>query len=246
MADNIDVLCMMAHRDDAEIICGGTILKLKNQGYSVGIIDFSEGEMGTRGNAGERAIEAECAAKILGVDERINLKYPDAHIENTVENRRKVIEIIRKYKPYLIITHSTKNRNPDHTHTAGLVIESSFTSGLVKYDTGQETWRPKKILYSMEYYDFEPDIIIDISGHYERKMQAVTCYKSQLFDPESTENPTYIASDRFLNEMEARFRYYGSKIHCDYGEGFRLDMPVQVEDLVKEVALRSQIPGQGR
>ena len=246
MDNTIDVLCMMSHPDDSEIIAGGTLIKLKDQGYSVGIVDFSRGEMGTRGNPEERQREASCAAEIMGVDVRINLEFPDAHIENNVENRLKVVQAIREYRPHLIITHDSKNRNADHTHTALLVKESSFTSGLAKYDTGQAHYWPNKLLHGIEYYDFEPSIIVDITAQFDRKMQAVACYQTQMYDPANKSSPTYISSNRFLMEMESRFRYYGSKIHCDYGEIFRMDTPVEIDDIVKEIALRSIIPGQGR
>ena len=246
MEHDIDVLCMMAHRDDAEILCGGTIIKLKDQGYRVGIVDFSEGEMGTRGTSREREREAACAAEIMGVDVRINLHFPDAFIENTVEHRRKVVEVLRQYRPHLIITHDTNNRNPDHTHASMLVREAAFTSGLEKYNTGQAKYRPNKIIYCMEYYEIAPTMIIDITGQYERKMQTVACYRSQVHNPSYQGAETYIVSDRFHNEMETRFRYFGSKIHRDYGEPFRMDTPVEIDDLVREVALRSLIPGQGR
>ncbi len=244
MPKYIDVLCMMAHMDDAEMMCGGTLIKLKNQGYSVGIVDFSRGEMGTRGSPEEREKEAECAALIMGVDMRINLEIPDAYIENSLENRRKVVQAIREYRPQLIITHDINNRNPDHTHTAMLVKESSFTSGLEKYDTGQKSHRPNKILYAMEYFESKPSIIVDITNQFERKMSAVACYKSQTYNFEYKASPTYIASDRFLKELETRFRYYGSKIHSDFGEPFLMDTPIEIEDVVKEIALRSLIPGQ--
>ena len=246
MSKDIDILCMMAHRDDAELLCGGTLIKLKDQGYSVGIVDFSQGEMGTRGSPEEREREAACAAEIMGVDARINLKFPDAHIENSVENRRRVVKTIREYRPRLIITHDLNNRNPDHTHTSMLVKESSFTSGLEKYDTGQPHHRPNKIIYAMEYFESKPSIIVDITGQFERKMRAVSCYRSQTYNPEYKGSPTYIASNRFLIEFETRFRYYGSKIHSDFGEPFLMDTPVEIEDVVKEIALRSLIPGQGR
>lgn len=246
MEHDIDVLCMMAHRDDVEILCGGTLIRLKDQGYRIGIVDFSEGEMGTRGTSSEREREAACAAEIMGVDVRINLQFPDAFIENTVEHRRKVVEVLRQYRPHLIITHDMNNRNPDHTHTSMLVREAAFTAGLEKYNTRQAKYRPNKIIYCMEYYEIAPTMIIDITGQYERKMQAVACYRSQVNNPTYQGAETYIASDRFLHEMETRFRYFGSKIHRDYGEPFRMDTPVEIDDLVREVALRSLIPGQGR
>ncbi len=243
---DLDALCMMAHRDDADIIAGGTLIKLKDMGYAVGIADFSQGEMGSRGDAGVRANEADCAARILGVDMRVNLMFPDAHIENTVENRRRVVEVIRTYRPHLVITHDRNNRNPDHTHTAELVREACFTAGLIKYDTGQPPHRPNKIIYGMEYFEFEPTFIIDISGQYERKMRAIGCYESQVCGSCIQGPPTYISSNRFIREIETRMRYYGSKIHADYAEAFRMETPMQVDDLVREVALRALIPGQGR
>lgn len=246
MVQDLDVLCMMAHPDDAEILAGGTLIKLVDQGYAVGIVDFTRGEMGTRGNARERAREAACATDIMGIDVRANLQFPDALIENTVENRRPVVQMIREYRPHLIITHDAHNRNPDHTHVSRLVTESAFTAGLVKYDTGQKPHRPNKIIYAMEYYEFEPSFIVDISGQFERKMSAVSCYRSQTHNPDGTGTATYISSEQFLGEMESRFRFYGAKIHCAYGEVFRMDSPVEVNDLVDEVALRSLIPGQGR
>jgi len=243
---DIDVLCMVAHRDDADIMAGGTLLKLKDQGYSTGIVDFSQGEMGSRGSAAQRAEEAACAAKILGVDVRVNLGFPDAGIENTVEHRRPVVEVIRKYRPHLIITNGLNNRNPDHTHTGLLVKESCFTAGLVKYDTGQPPHRPNKIIYGMEYFQSPPTMIIDISAQFERKMQAIACYRSQTFNPDFEGPETYISSNSFSRDIIARMRYYGSRIHCEYAEAFLMETPMEVRDLVQEVALRALIPGQGR
>jgi len=243
---DVDVLCMMAHPDDSEILAGGTLIKLKDQGYTVGIVDFTRGEMGTRGDAGTRENEANCAAEIMGVDTRLNLGLPDARLENTIENREKVVDAIRTYRPHLVITHDMNNRNPDHTHTANLVRESCFTAGLVKYISGREPHRPNKILYCMEYYEFKPSFLIDITDQYERKMQAISCYKTQTYNPDFEGNPTYIASDRFAREMDSRFRYYGSRIHKDYAEAFRMDTPIEIRDIVTEVALRALIPGQGR
>ena len=243
---DIDVLCMMAHPDDAEILAGGTLIKLADQGHSVGIADFTRGEMGTRGNAREREREAVCAANIMGVDIRRNLGFPDAHVENTVANRKPVVGIIREFRPHLIITHDVTNRNPDHSHVSALVREAAFTAGLVKYDTGQEPHRPHRIIHAMEYFEIEPSFIVDISGQFERKMNAINCYRSQTYNPRAKGRQTYISSEAFQREMEARFRYYGSRIHCEFGEVFRMDTPVEVDDVVREVALRSLIPGQGR
>ncbi len=244
MDTDLHVLCMVAHPDDAEIMAGGTLIKLVDQGHRVGIIDFSCGEMGTRGSAAEREQEAACAARVMGVHARENLHFPDAFIENTVANRRKVVEVIRKYRPRLIITPDANTRNPDHGHVSRLVREASFTAGLAKYDTGQERHRPDKILYVMEYYETEPSFAVNITEQYERKMKALACYKSQLFNPEYQGEKTYISSNRFVRDIESRFRYYGAKIHCDYAEVFRIETLLEIEDVVKEVALRGRIPGQ--
>ncbi|MFC1607064.1 bacillithiol biosynthesis deacetylase BshB1 [Candidatus Latescibacterota bacterium] len=241
---NIDVLCMMAHPDDAEILSGGTLIKLKDQGYRVGILDFTRGEMGTRGDVGQRTKEAACAAEIMGVDVRENLEFPDAQLESTVGNRHRVVEALRKFRPTVVITHDSNNRNPDHTHTSMLVKESCFTAGLAKFDTGQDTHRPNKILFTMEYFEFNPTFIVDITDQFERKMQAVSCYRSQVHNLEYSGLPTYISSDRFTGEIESRMRYNGSRIHTDYAEVFRMDTPVEIDDLVQEIGMRAIIPGQ--
>jgi len=243
----IDVLCMVAHPDDAEILAGGTLIKLKDQGYRVGIVTFTRGEMGTRGDAEQRTRESTEAARIMGLDSHETLSFPDAHIECNVENRRPVIEVIRRHRPSLVITHDINNRNPDHTHVSRLVKEAAFTAGLAKYDTSQEPHRPSKIIYCMEYFTFVPSIIVDITAQYERKMQAVACYTSQTHNPGFEGPETYISSDRFIREIDARYRYFGSKIHTDFAEGFRLDTPIEIRNLVEEIANRVVIPsGQGK
>ena len=203
--------------------------------------------MGTRGTPEQRAREAACAAEIMGVNVRINLEFPDALIENTSGNRKRVVEAIRAYRPHLIITHDANNRNPDHTHTSMLVREAAFTAGLAKYDTGQEPHRPNKILYAMEYFEFTPSFYVDITDQFDRKMHAVSCYRSQTYNPENEGEPeTYIASDKFIKEITAKFRYFGRRIHSEYGEVFRMDTPMEVDDVLAEVGLRGLIPGQGR
>ncbi len=240
----VDVLCMAAHPDDAEILAGGTLIKLKDQGYRVGIADFTRGEMGTRGTADERMEEARCAKEIMGIDVRINLGLPDARLENSLKNRLRVVDVLRELRPKLVITHDTHNRNPDHTHTALLVREASFTAGLAKHETGLDPHRPDKIIHCMEYFQFTPTFYVDITEQYERKMKAVACYRTQTHNPDFDARPTYIASDRFAREIDARFRYYGSRIHTDFAEGFRIDTPVAIDDVMGEIVLRGRIPGQ--
>jgi bacillithiol biosynthesis deacetylase BshB1 len=202
--------------------------------------------MGSRGTPEQRDEEAQKAAEIMGLDVRECLGLSDAHIEATVENRRRVVEVLRKYRPHIVITHNRFNRNPDHSHVSRLVVESCFTAGLVKYDTGQERHRPNKILYTMEYYVSEPSFVVDVTEQYERRKQAIACHFSQVYNTEAKGVSTYIASDRFAWEIESRLRYFGARIHADYGEGFVIDSMLEIDDLVAEVGLRGIIPGQGR
>jgi bacillithiol biosynthesis deacetylase BshB1 len=166
----LDVLAFGAHRDDIELTCAGTMIKLVDQGYSTGIIDITAGEMGTRGSAEERAAEAETAAKILRVQCRDNLGIPDANIELSRENKLKVVKAIRKYKPRIVLLPYWEDRHPDHAHAGQLVFEAAFIAGLSKLDTGQPKHRPEKLIYYMCHYEFKPSFIVDVTDQYERKM----------------------------------------------------------------------------
>ncbi|MDH3252215.1 MAG: bacillithiol biosynthesis deacetylase BshB1 [Ignavibacteria bacterium] len=221
----LDVLAIGAHPDDIELSCGGTIVKLKKQGKRVGIADLTEGELGTRGSRELRAQEANTAARILGVDVRLNLHMTDGHIDLSQENRLKIIELIRTVQPEILLFPHWLERHPDHEHAHRLCREAWFYSGLEKIVTtvdgkSQEPFRPRSYYHYMQTYEFVPSFIIDISEEYEQRKQSVAAYESQFHNPASLDRETFLSSPEFLKMMEARFEYYGDRIGRKYGEPF--------------------------
>ena len=230
----LDVLAFAAHRDDIELTCGGAMIKLVDQGYRTGIVDLTAGEMGTRGSVQERAREAEEAAKILCVRCRDNLGIPDADIEINAENKLKVVGAIRRYRPRLVLLPYWEDRHPDHAHTSQLVFEGAFLAGLSKLDpdTGQPKHRPEKLVYYMCQYEFEPSFIVDVTEQYERKMEAILCFKSQIHNPDYPGEQTLISSAEYLESIEVRSRYYGGLIGKKYGEPFLVRDMLELEDIL--------------
>ena len=228
----LDVLAFGAHRDDIELTCAGTMIKLVDQGYKIGIIDLTAGEMGTRGIAEERAKEAEESAKILKALCRENLEIPDANIEINDENKLKVIKVIRKYRPKIIFLPYWEDRHPDHAHASQLVFESAFLSGLAKLNSEQPRHRPEKLIYYMCHYQFEPSFVVDVTEQYERKMAAMHCYKSQIYNPNYQGEQTYISSPEYIDLIEIRSRYYGGLIGKKYGEPFLVRDMLQIKDVM--------------
>jgi bacillithiol biosynthesis deacetylase BshB1 len=229
---DLDVLAFGAHRDDIELTCAGTMIKLVDQGYKTGIIDLTAGEMGTRGTAEERAGEAEESAKILKVLYRENLEIPDANIEINEENKLKVIKVLRKYRPKIIFLPYWTDRHPDHAHASQLVFESAFVSGLSKLNSDQPKHRPERLIYYMCNYKFEPSFIVDVTEQYERKMMAVHCYKSQIYNPNYQGEQTYISSPEYLDSIEVRSRYYGGLIGKKHGEPFLVRDMIEIVDVM--------------
>ncbi len=228
----IDVLAFGAHPDDVEIGCGGTLYKLHQMGYSTGIIDLTEGEMGTRGSVEERYEEAAAAAKILNLSIRENLKIPDGGIEATKENRHKIIEIVRRYKPEIVFVHHSDDRHPDHIYTNRLVTEACFYSGLKKVDVkGLLPHRPKRIVYYPISYEFTPSFVVDISEEFEVKLQAIRAYRSQFYNPEYKGEKTFISSKEFMDNFESRARYYGWIGGVKYAEPFWVREAIVLDDL---------------
>jgi bacillithiol biosynthesis deacetylase BshB1 len=228
----LDVLAFGAHRDDVELTCGGTMIKLAEQGYKTGIVDLTAGEMGTRGSAEERAKEAEESAEILRIQCRENLGIPDANIELNRGNKLKVIEVLRKYSPGLILLPYWEDRHPDHAHASQLVFEASFYAGLSKLDTGQSSHRPEKLAYYMCQYQFEPSFIVDVTEQHERKMAAVHCFRSQIYNPDYPGEQTMISSPEYLESIETRSRYYGWCIKKKYGEPFLVQEALEMIDIM--------------
>ena len=219
----VNILAIGAHPDDVELSCSGTLYKHKLAGQKIAIVDLTEGELGSRGTAETRYAEAKAASKILQVDGRGNLQMPDGFVENNKENRLKVIKAIRTYQPEIILCNAPQDRHPDHGHSAALVRDAAFLSGLVKIDTGQSPWRPKKVFYYIQDYYLEPDFIVDISESFETKLDAIRAYTTQFHTAkESNEPKTYISSEKFLQTIEYRAKLFGKRIGREYGEGFLL------------------------
>jgi N-acetylglucosamine malate deacetylase 1 len=229
---SIDILAIGAHPDDIELIIGGTIAKMVAMGKKVVILDLTRGELGTRGTPEERAEEARNAAHMLGIQDRFNLDLGDGRLENTFENRVKVIEQVRKYRPVLVMTHHWHDLHPDHCSAAELMKFSMYTDGMEKFPASGQPYRPNEVLFFMGHFHFEPSFIVDISDHFEKKLEAVRCYKSQLFNPEIEGKRTGISRPDFLEIIESRARHYGSLIQKKYGEPFFSRRPVPMADPV--------------
>lgn len=231
----VDVLAVGAHPDDIELCCSGTLAKMVRLGYRAGIIDLTEGELGTRGNRSIRMREANAAAKHLKCV-RENLKLPDGNIEVNQKTIRKMIQIYRKYRPkYILIPHWLE-RHPDHVHAHHLCREAWFYSGLRKIATSlngkrQEPWRPNNYFHYMQWYEFEPTFIVDISDVHERRMASIKAHASQFYDPTSKDPKTILSEQSFLKFVEARARNYGTKIGAEFGEPFFSIEPIGVKNL---------------
>ncbi|MCE1188533.1 MAG: bacillithiol biosynthesis deacetylase BshB1 [Ignavibacteria bacterium] len=236
---NLDVLVFCAHPDDAEIGMGGTIAKFAAHNMKVGIIDFSRGELGTRGSAEIRQKEAFQSAIVLKVATRENLHIPDGDIQSNKENMLKVVMAIRRFKPKLIFAPFKNDRHPDHVAVSKMVKKAFFFCGVQKMKTfshgsGQEAYRPKKLYYYMQSYSFTPSFIVDISESFELKMKALGCYTTQFFNPENTEPETFISQPGFLKSIESRAQLYGFKIGKDYGEPFFCEEDTEL-DIIHQV-----------
>lgn len=231
---NLDVLILAAHPDDAELSMGGTIAKLVKNNKKVGIIDMTRGEMGTRGTIETRAEEAAEASKILGLTYRENLDMIDGNVKFTQENLKKVVSAIRKHRPQIVFGPYNNDRHPDHIGAHQLVKEAMFFSGAAKFETisenaVQQNFRPERVFYYMQTYEFEPSFIIDISDTFDLKMKAVRAYSTQFFNPESSEPETFISSPRFIRYVEARAAVFGFQIGKDYGEPFYSEEKIELK-----------------
>jgi bacillithiol biosynthesis deacetylase BshB1 len=218
----LDILVMAAHPDDAELSCSGTILKHIAAGKKVGIVDFTRGELGTRGTPEIRLQESADATKILGLHARENLGIRDGFFRNDEQTQIKLIEVIRKYQPDIVLANALQDRHPDHGKGAQLAIDACFLSGLRQIKTGNlPAWRPAQLYHYIQDRYLEPDFVVDISAYWDQKEAAIRAFKSQFFDPSSTEPASYISSPDFLNFIQARAMEMGHKIGVKYGEGFQ-------------------------
>lgn len=232
----IDVLAIGAHPDDIELSCAATVAKLVRKGYTVGILDLTEGELGTRGTRTLRRKEADAAAEILGVEFRTNLRLPDGNIEVNRTNVKKVMQQIRAHAPSILLYPHWLERHPDHEHANRLCREAWFYAGLEKMKTmlngnAQEPHRPKKCYHFMQKFEFTPSLIVDVSDVYDIKKQALAAFGSQFHNPKSSERETLLSSATFLDHVYARDLHFGSLINTTYGEGFFAVEPIGVDTL---------------
>ena len=233
---SVDLLIIMAHPDDAELCCSGTILSCIDNGLSVGMIDLTRGELGTRGSGKVRIEEANNAAKVLGVNFRHNLELRDGFISDDEESIFEVIKVIREFKPKVIITNSKTDRHPDHESAARLVKKACFLSGLIKISTkkdnlDQESWRPKSLLYSIQNNYVEPHFVVDVSKYIDVKINAIKCFKSQFYDPKSKENDSFISTKEFMDFIKSRSIEMGHSIGVKHGEGFTSENKLKLTSL---------------
>lgn len=229
----LDLLAVMAHPDDAELLCGGTLIKAASAGRRVGILDLSAGEMGSSGSGSTRAREAARAAEIMGLADRRCADLPDAALENDNESRHVVAGHLRTLRPRVVVTHWSVGRHRDHRIASELVRDACFLSGLKKLDVEGEPFRPFKLVYASTFRaDAEPpDFVVDVTDHVDRKMEALAAYASQ-FDRAKGLGEVYPGGDRpILDQIRAQMAHYGSLIRVAYGEPFRLDEPFEVDDL---------------
>ncbi len=224
----IDILAIGIHPDDVELSCSGTIAKHIAFGKKVGILDLTQGELGTRGNAELRTKEANEAAIILGVSFRTQLNLKDCFFENNEENQKKIIEIIRKHQPEIILCNAISDRHPDHGRASKLVSDSSFYSGLIKIETHsdnkiQKAWRPKAVYHYIQDQYIHPDFVIDISDFIDIKHKAIMAYSSQFYNPSSNEPETPISSKHFIETINSKMSILGRDIGVKFAEGFTVN-----------------------
>ena len=232
----LDILAFGAHPDDVELGCSGTIAKEVSLGKKVGIIDLTRGELGTRGSVEIRNSESAKASEILGVSVRENLDMRDGFFINDEAHQLKIIQILRKYRPEIVLCNAITDRHIDHGKGSKLVSDACFLSGLVKIETElngekQQVWRPKVVYHYIQWQNIEPDFVVDISGFLDKKMESVLAYGSQFYDPNSNEPVTPIASKNFLDSVKYRAEDFGRLVGVEYAEGFTTERYLAVNSL---------------
>jgi bacillithiol biosynthesis deacetylase BshB1 len=236
LTESVDLLAIAAHRDDVELTCGGTLAKATKAGHRVGILDLTQGEMGTRGDAATRAAEAERAAKTLGVTLRLNAGMRDAYLENNEESRGKIVELIRRTRPRVVILPFAVGRHPDHRIASELGRDACYLAGLAKYEPGKggAAHRPYKLLYALAYREdpVKPTFVVDISDVFETKMQAIRCYGSQ-FDGAKAAGEIHPTGQDLYELIRVQSAHYGSLIRRRYGEPFYTAETQEVDDVLQ-------------
>ena len=236
----LDILVFAAHPDDAEMSCGGTILKAINEGKKVGIIDLTKGERGTRGTEDTRSIESAESTKILGIHVRENLGLDDCFFEINKETQLKIINAIRKYRPQVVLANAIEDRHPDHGRGAKLVQEAYFKAGLPKIETfdengnAQTAYRPDSLFHYIQDRYIKPDFVVDITEFVEKKMESIKAFKTQFFNPDSDEPITYISKPDFLESLIGRNREYGKLLkNGTYAEGYTAHKIIEVNNITE-------------
>lgn len=236
----VDILAFAAHPDDIELASSGTVLKHIEMGYTVGIVDLTQGELGSRGSAEIRSQESSESAKILGISFRKNLKLKDGFFEINEQSLSLVIQEIRSAEPKIVLANSLSDRHPDHGRASQLISRACFLSGLPKIITHQNNvpqnpHRPKSVFHYIQDYNIGPDFIVDITNQYDRKMKSILAFKSQFYNPNESQNEpiTPISSKEFMDFLEGRALEFGRLIGTKYGEGFKVDRPIGIDDLIK-------------
>jgi bacillithiol biosynthesis deacetylase BshB1 len=234
----LDILAIGVHPDDVELGCSGVLLNEARDGKATGIIDLTQGELGTRGSVETRYAEAAAAALILGVKVRENLKFRDGFFRNDEEHQMQLIRVIRKYRPEIVIGNVLDDRHPDHGRAGHLIADACFLSGLAKIETfdddqkPQEKWRPKYVLHYLQDWYHEPDILIDISDVFEQRMESIKAYTTQFGVMDDNDGPqTYISTPDFLDSVVARARMFGKRIGVKYAEGFITEKKIGIRSL---------------
>ncbi|MCA0427024.1 MAG: bacillithiol biosynthesis deacetylase BshB1 [Bacteroidetes bacterium] len=234
----LDILVFAAHPDDAELSCSGTILKHIELGYKVGIVDLTRGELGTRGTPELRAQEAAKASEILGIHARHNLGLADGFFRKDQESLLRLIEMIRLYKPEIVLCNAEEDRHVDHGRGGDLAEEACFLSGLRKINSSwngqvQEAWRPKAVYHYIQDRMMKPDIVVDISPYFDKKLESIMAFSSQFYNPDSLEPETPISGENFIEFIKGRANQFGRILNVKYGEGFTVKRAPGISDLVK-------------
>lgn len=232
MNDTLDVLAFGAHPDDVEIMCAGTLVKLAQEGYKVGMISLTGGESGSRGTPQDRKKEFTTATAIMSLKTGDILDIPDGQVRVSEANKIKVIKKLRQYRPKIVMAPHWETRHPDHSQCSFLIRQAVFASGLKNLNTGQQHYRPKNLFYYMELYDFTPSFIIDISETFEIKLQAIRAHQSQFYNPNENnkeQEQTFISSPEFFDYIRIRAQYWGHKMGVAYGEPFYVREPLGLQ-----------------
>lgn len=236
----LDILAFAAHPDDVELSAAGTLLRYIAEGKKVGITDLTEGELGTRGTVETRYEEAADASKIMGLTARENLRMPDGFFEDNAENKRLIIEQIRKYQPEIVLANSISDRHPDHGRAGKLVEDACFLAGLRKIETGLEgveqlPHRPRLVAHYIQDFYLEPSFVIDVTDYVDRKIEVIKAFKTQFFDPNSPEPSTPISGEEFFDFIKGRMLNMGRPAGMKYAEGFIISRVFGVKDLFEVV-----------